>query len=58
MATLPLVELDSVNFHSWTPLMYSCYLGHRLLSQYLVDRGCDVTNGNKLGRTPLMLGMS
>ncbi|XP_023335764.1 ankyrin repeat and SAM domain-containing protein 3 isoform X2 [Eurytemora carolleeae] len=53
--SLPKSTYDMYNYARWTPLMYSCYLGHRRLLIFLLEQGCDICKSNIEGRTPLML---
>jgi len=55
ISTLPVHQYDLYNSSKWTPLMYSCYLGHRELLHFLLKQNCDIGKCNAEGRTPFML---
>uniref|UniRef100_A0A915EF94 Piwi domain-containing protein n=1 Tax=Ditylenchus dipsaci TaxID=166011 RepID=A0A915EF94_9BILA len=51
-------EVNSVNCHGWTPLMYASYLGHKEVSQLLLSRQADPEACNQNGQTAIMLAAS
>lgn len=52
------VEIDAINFHGWNALMYSAYLGHGDICQFLLNIGANAEIANREGQTPLMLASS
>uniref|UniRef100_A0A7E4W2J8 SAM domain-containing protein n=1 Tax=Panagrellus redivivus TaxID=6233 RepID=A0A7E4W2J8_PANRE len=47
-----------MNTSSWTPLMYSAYLGHVKVCEYLCKNGASLEAVNEAGQTALMLAAS